>query len=160
MPAPIIMQDLEQALEKQRVILETIAAVLRIFPKEDILSRLPPLTVEEKQARKEARILENVKAKHALAHANSLHAWNCEALGWVCTRCLSNADSSISESLLPKNGCRPSEVLRHLRLHPLDHDLYSARIVSSNFLHAGCKKEKPNSTTEILFFLPNLWPFC
>ena len=150
LPPPVIMQDTDLALEKQRVILETIAAVLSVFPKEDILSRLPPLTSEEKAARKEARTLDAAKAKLALAHANSLHAWHLEALGWVCTRCLSNVDSRVSESMLAKGGCRPSEALRYLRLNPLDHDLYSARIVSSHKLHGGGKQIRVASSTDIL----------
>ena len=110
------------------------------------------MSAEEKAARKEARSLEAAKAKLALAHANSLHSWHQEALGWVCTRCLSYVDSRVSESMLAKGGCRPSEALRYLRLNPLDHDLYSARIVSSHKLHGGGKNVRASSTTDILIF--------
>ena len=76
MPSPAILQDTEQCLEKQRAILETIAAVLQVFPREGTLCRLPPLTAEEKAANKVARAASLAKQKAELVLANTLHGWH------------------------------------------------------------------------------------
>ena len=125
-------QLLELALDRQRMVCNTVAATLKAFPREGKADRRDPRSLEQRRVDRAQRLARLQREKQDQANALHSHCWEqMSRASWRCSKCLCHhtAENRSDSLALPMAGCAAPRIIRQL-LHGenLGHKLFSARM--------------------------------
>ena len=135
--------DYKKKVAEARIVIRTIAATLKQFPKPDRLARAPPLlTSAQRLAVRLSKKRQRAAEKQAIAQLLRTHAW--EQAGchfWRCVRCLEPRWSRDEPQRSFECAVTPALNMLRQSTEPTEHDLWAVQLSIS--LSAGNTSAKP-----------------